>query len=35
MMPEELFAGLKREEIRDLIKYLASPRQVPLPAEKK
>ncbi len=33
MMPEELFAGLRNDEIRDLVAYLASPRQVPRPAE--
>jgi putative heme-binding domain-containing protein len=30
MMPEGLLAGLKREEVRDLIAYLASPKQVPM-----
>ncbi|MDP6354313.1 MAG: c-type cytochrome [Planctomycetota bacterium] len=30
MMPEGLVEGMKREEIRDLIGYLASPVQVPL-----
>jgi hypothetical protein len=29
-MPEGLFDKLNREEIRDLIGYLASPGQVPL-----
>src|SRR5262249_28204826 len=31
MMPDGLFDKLSREEVRDLIGYLASPRQVPLP----
>ena len=31
MMPEGLFEKLSDEEIRDLIAYLASPKQVPLP----
>jgi hypothetical protein len=30
-MPEGLFANLKDDEIRDLVAYLASPTQVPLP----
>ena len=30
MMPDGLFDKLSREEIRDLIAYLASPKQVPL-----
>jgi hypothetical protein len=30
MMPEGLVEGMKREEVRDLIGYLASPVQVPL-----
>lgn len=34
MMPEGLLAGLKNEEVRDLIAYLASPRQVPILATK-
>jgi putative membrane-bound dehydrogenase-like protein len=32
MMPEGLFEQLSPDEVRDLIAYLASPRQVPLPA---
>jgi putative membrane-bound dehydrogenase-like protein len=32
MMPEGLFDRLSGEEIRDLVGYLASPQQVPLPA---
>lgn len=32
MMPEGLLANLKDEDVRDLISYLASPTQVPLPA---
>lgn len=32
MMPEGLLANLKNEEVRDLIAYLASPQQAPLPA---
>jgi putative heme-binding domain-containing protein len=35
MMPEGLFEQLRPEEVRDLIAYLASPGQVPLPADKK
>jgi len=31
MMPEGLLAKLKDEEVRNLIAYLASPEQVPLP----
>jgi putative membrane-bound dehydrogenase-like protein len=31
MMPEGLFGKLSKEEVRDLIAYLASPSQVPLP----
>ena len=31
MMPEGLFDRLSAEEIRDLVGYLASPQQVPLP----
>jgi putative heme-binding domain-containing protein len=31
MMPEGLFGKLRPEEIRDLVGYLASPAQVPLP----
>jgi putative heme-binding domain-containing protein len=34
MMPDGLLAPLKNEEVRDLIAYLASPTQVPLPEEK-
>jgi putative heme-binding domain-containing protein len=34
MMPEGLLAGLKREDVRDLVAYLASLRQVPLLATK-
>src|SRR5690606_33309383 len=34
MMPEGLLAGLKNEEVRDLIAYLGSPRQVPILATK-
>jgi putative membrane-bound dehydrogenase-like protein len=34
MMPDGLFSQLKNEEVRDLIAYLASPTQVPLPEEK-
>jgi putative heme-binding domain-containing protein len=30
MMPEGLFAPMRMEEVRDLVAYLASPRQVPL-----
>jgi putative heme-binding domain-containing protein len=33
MMPEGLFDRLTPDEIRDLVAYLASPQQVPLPAE--
>jgi putative membrane-bound dehydrogenase-like protein len=33
MMPEGLFAKLKDEEVRDLVAYLASPTQVPLPKD--
>ena len=32
-MPEGLFAKLKDEEVRDLVAYLASPTQVPLPKD--
>ncbi len=35
MMPEGLFEKLTETEIRDLIRYLASPTQVPLPASEK
>ncbi|MDH3583953.1 MAG: c-type cytochrome [Phycisphaerae bacterium] len=35
MMPEGLFAALKPQEVRDLVTYLASPRQVPLPKDHK
>jgi len=31
MMPEGLLAKLSNEEVRDLVAYLASPAQVPLP----
>jgi putative heme-binding domain-containing protein len=31
MMPEGLFDRLSADELRDLVAYLASPRQVPLP----
>jgi putative membrane-bound dehydrogenase-like protein len=34
MMPDGLFSQLKNEEVRDLVAYLASPIQVPLPEEK-
>jgi hypothetical protein len=30
-MPEGLMATLTREQVRDLVAYLASPKQVPLP----
>jgi putative membrane-bound dehydrogenase-like protein len=30
MMPEGLLAGLKKDEVRDLVAYLGSPRQVPM-----
>jgi putative membrane-bound dehydrogenase-like protein len=33
MMPEGLFAKMKDEEVRDLVAYLASPTQVPLPKD--
>jgi putative heme-binding domain-containing protein len=32
MMPEGLFERMSADEIRDLVGYLASPMQVPLPA---
>ena len=32
VMPDGLFDALKEDEVRDLVAYLASPRQVPLPA---
>jgi putative heme-binding domain-containing protein len=32
MMPEGVLAALSEEEVRDLVAYLASPNQVPLPA---
>jgi putative heme-binding domain-containing protein len=35
MMPERLLDSLKDEEVRDLIAYLGSPAQVPLPAANK
>jgi hypothetical protein len=31
MMPEGLLLALSKEETRDLFRYLASPKQVPLP----
>jgi len=31
MMPESLLLVLQKEEVRDLVRYLASPQQVPLP----
>ena len=31
MMPEGLLEKLTNEEVRDLLAYLASPQQVPLP----
>jgi putative membrane-bound dehydrogenase-like protein len=31
LMPEGLLANLKADDVRDLVAYLASPRQVPLP----
>ena len=34
MMPEGIFSKLKDDEVRDLISYLASPSQVPLPTGK-
>jgi putative heme-binding domain-containing protein len=34
MMPEGIFAKLKDDEVRDLISYLGSPAQVPLPKER-
>lgn len=34
MMPEGLFDALKKEDVRDLIAYLATNRQVPLPKNK-
>jgi putative membrane-bound dehydrogenase-like protein len=30
MMPEGLLAGLKKDEVRDLVAYLGSPKQVPM-----
>ena len=33
MMPEGLFDRMTAEEVRDLVRYLASPMQVPLPPE--
>jgi putative heme-binding domain-containing protein len=33
MMPAGLFAALTKDQMRDLVGYLASPRQVPLPGE--
>jgi putative heme-binding domain-containing protein len=35
VMPDGLFDVLKDEEVRDLVAYLASPRQVPLPPDTK
>jgi putative heme-binding domain-containing protein len=35
MMPEGIFDRLSPDEIRDLVAYLASPQQVPLPAGEK
>jgi putative membrane-bound dehydrogenase-like protein len=35
MMPEGLFDRLANDEVRDLVAYLASPQQVPLPADSK
>ena len=32
VMPEGLWNGLSDEDVRDLVAYLASPTQVPLPA---
>ena len=32
MMPEDLWTPLSEHEVRSLVKYLASPAQVPLPA---
>ena len=32
VMPDGLFDALKEDEVRDLVAYLASPRQVPAPA---
>ena len=34
MMPENQLEPLKKEQVRDLIGYLTSDRQVPLPAKK-
>ncbi len=34
LMPEGLLANLKADEVRDLVAYLASPAQVPLPRQK-
>ena len=34
MMPAGLFSALPKEQMRDLVGYLRSPRQVPLPGEK-
>ena len=34
MMPEGLLDPLSAEEVRDLVAYLASKAQVPLPAER-
>jgi putative heme-binding domain-containing protein len=33
LMPEGLLTNLQDEEVRDLVAYLASPAQVPLPSE--
>ena len=35
LMPAGLFDALPIEQVADLVKYLASPRQVPMPGEKK
>jgi putative heme-binding domain-containing protein len=35
MMPEGLLQSLSREEVRDLLAYLKSPQQVPMPPESK
>ncbi|MFP6901617.1 MAG: hypothetical protein VCA36_11785 [Opitutales bacterium] len=35
MMPEGIFQALKDEEVRDLVAYLSTTEQVPLPKEKK
>jgi hypothetical protein len=33
MMPEGLLQAISEEEVRDLLAYLRSPAQVPMPAE--